>query len=180
MEEDEIGKAAGRQSGKAGKTAKWVFVIVLAAAAGIIGFFTIFRTHAAQAMVERAFEMVEQGDVDGLMECINPEGELGRLWAEDTQGLRDTIASLLDKYRLDFSSLQFATRAEGDAAEVELKGGRVTIYNRGEEGPPVAVLDLGDSDLVFYVERKEGLWLIAGVNYDIMEILSGDQDLLPF
>jgi HAMP domain-containing protein len=180
MEENEVGKAPEGKARKAGNAAKWSFVIVIAVAAGIIGFFIIFRTHAAQATVERAFDMVEQGDIEGLMDCINPEGELGRLWAENTGGVRDTVTSFLEEYRLEFSSLKFATRVEGDAAEVELKGGRVTIYKQGEEGAPATSLDLENSDLVFYVERREGLWLIEGVNYDIAEMLSGDQGFFPF
>ncbi|MBN2026586.1 MAG: hypothetical protein JW854_07505 [Actinobacteria bacterium] len=180
MEEEEVIKAPEGRANKAGNYAKWSFVIVIALAAGIIGFFTIFRTHAAQATVERAFDMVEKGDIDGLMDCIDPLGELGKLWTENTGGMRDTVTSLLEEYRLDFSSLKFAARAEGDAAEVELKGGRVTVYDQGEEGPPAATLDLAGSNLVFYVERREGLWLIEGVNYDLAEMLSGDQDLLPF
>jgi HAMP domain-containing protein len=180
MEEEEVVKAAESKTGKAGNYAKWSFVIVIALAAGIIGFFTIFRTHAAQATVERAFDMVEQGDIDGVMDCIDPLGELGRLWAENTGGVRDSFTSFLEDYLLEFSSLKFATRVEGDAAEVELNGGRVTVYHQGEEGAPAASLDLGNSDLVFYVERREGLWLIEGVNYDLAEMLSGEQDFFPF
>lgn len=180
MEEEEVVKATRSKASKAGKAAKWSFVIAIALAAGIIGFLTIFRTHAAEATVERAFDMVEQGDIDGLMDCIDPLGELGRLWAENTGGVRDSVTSFLEDYRLEFSSLKFATRVEGDAAEVELKGGRVTAYDQGGEGPPVVSFDLADSDLVFYVERREGLWLIEGVNYDLAEMLSGDQGLFPF
>jgi hypothetical protein len=180
MERDEVGKAADEQARRVRSAIKWAFVIGLALAAGIIGFLTIFRTHPAQATVEKAFEMVEQGDLDGLMEYVDPQGELGQLWEENVEGVRDTILSLLERYRLDFSSLKFTTRAGGDAAEVELKGGRVTIYNQGEEEIPAAFLDLGDSDLIFYVERREGVWLIEGVNYDLTEIMSGGQDFFPF
>jgi len=180
MEEEEVVKAGEGKTSRAGSAAKWSFVIVIALAAGIIGFFTIFRTHAAQATVERAFDMVERGDIDGLMDCIDPLGELGQLWAENKGDVRDTVTSLLEEYRLDFSSLKFATRVEGDAAEVELKGGQLTVYEQEGEGPPAASLDLGGSDLVFYVERKEGLWVIEGVNYDLTDMLSGDQNLFPF
>jgi HAMP domain-containing protein len=180
MEEDNRGKAAGERASRTGKTVKWAFVIMLAATAGIIGFFTIFRTHPAQAAVEKAFEMVEQGDAEGLMEYVDPQGELGRMWEENTDGMRDTILSVLDGYRLDFSSLKFATRAGDDAAEVELKGGHINIYERGLEGLPTASLDLGGSGLIFYVERREGVWLIEGVNYDLKKIFSGELDFFPF
>jgi len=165
---------------KAGNTVKWGFVLGLVTVAAVTGFFTIFRTPAAQSTVEKAFAMVEAGDAEGFMAYVDPEGQLGRLWNDNMQGARDTIISLLEQYRLEFSSLKFATRAEGDAAEVELKGGRVTIYYQGDEGPPAAFFDLGDANLVFYVEKKGDAWLIEGVNYDIMEFLSGDMDFFPF
>ena len=180
MEYDDLGKAAGERAGRAGKTVKWAFVMVLAVTAGIIGFLTIFRTHPAQAAVEKAFEMVEEGDADGLMGYVDPEGELGIIWEQNKDGVRDTILSVLDRYRLDFSSLKFATRAGDDAAEVELKGGHINIYELGLEGLPAASLDLGGSGLIFYVERREGVWLIEDVNYDIEEIFSGGQDFFPF
>ncbi len=151
----------------------------LAATAAAIGFFTIFRTPPAQSAVEQAFALVEEWDAEGFMSYVDPDGQLGRLWYGNEQGGRDAILSLLERYRLEFSSLKFATRAQGDVAEVELKGGRVTIYYQYEKGPPAAFFDLEDADLVFYVEKKGGVWLIEGVNYDVMELLSGDLDLLP-
>ncbi len=171
MEQDERGKV--------GKTVKWAFVAVLVVVAAVIGLFTIFRTHAAQAAVERAFEMVEKGDAEGLMEYVDPQGELGRLWEKNAKGMRDIVLDLLEQYRLEFSSLSFATRAEGEAAEVELRGGRLTIYSSDGEGPPSGFIDLGDSGLVFYVEKKSGSWLIEGVNYDVTELISED-GFLPF
>ena len=178
MEWDEPGKEAEDQVWKAGKTVKWAFVAVLVVAAAVIGLFTIFRTHAAQATVEKAFEMVEQGDMDGLMECVDPEGQLGLLW-EENEELRDTVLSFLEDYRLEFSSLSFATRSDNEAAEVELRGGRLNMYSAGEEDIPSAFIDLEDSDLMFYVEKRDGDWLIEGVNYDIEELMSGD-GFFPF
>ena len=180
MESNDVGKALEEPVKKAGSAVKWVFVLCLATAAAIIGFFTIFRTPPAQATVEKAFAMIEEGDADGFMTYVDPEGQLGALWNDNTQGARDAVMSLLERYRLEFSSLSFTTRAEGDAAEVELRGGRVTIYNQGEEGPPAAFFNLEGGDLIFYVEKKGDSWLIEGVNYDIMEFLSGDMDFFPF
>ena len=179
MEAGDIGNGSEKPASRAGRTAKWAFVLVLAVAAGIGGYYALFRTHPAQAAVEKAFAMVEEGDMEGLMECIDPEGQLGRMWEDNQEGARDLVQSMLDRYRVDFSSLSFATRAQGGAAEVELKGGRVTLYERDTEGPPAAFFDLGGSGLVFYVEKRGDSWLIEGVNYDITEILSGD-GLLPF
>jgi hypothetical protein len=180
MEPDEVGKAVKRPAWKAGNTVKWGFVIGLATVAVVVGFFTIFRTPPAQSTVEKAFAMIEAGDPEGFMAYVDPEGQLGRLWNDNVQGARDRIISLLEQFRLEFSSLRFACRVEGEAAEVELKGGRVTVYYQGKEGPPAAFFDLGDTNLVFYVEKKGDAWLIEGVNYDIVEFLSGDTDFLPF
>jgi len=180
MEPDEVGTAAEKPARKAVNTFKWGFVLGLAAVAAVVGFFTIFRTPPAQSTVEKAFAMIEAGDAEGFMVYVDPEGQLGSLWYENAQGERARIISLLEQFRLEFSSLRFACRVEGEAAEVELKGGRVTVYYQGKEGPPAAFFDLGDTNLVFYVEKKGDAWLIEGVNYDIAEFLSGDTDFLPF
>ncbi|MDD5666070.1 MAG: hypothetical protein PHS26_02045 [Actinomycetota bacterium] len=164
---------------RAGKAVKWAFVIGLAVAAAVIGFLTIFRTHPAQTTVREAMAAVEQGDAEALMSHVDPEGDLGRLWTENTQGARDAILDALERYRVEFSSPRFATRAEGSAAEVALKGGRVTVYRRGGEESTLAVFDLEEGDLVFYVEKRGEDWLIRGLNYDILEFLSGDMGFLP-
>ncbi|NPV59419.1 MAG: hypothetical protein HPY75_07125 [Actinobacteria bacterium] len=36
------------------------------------------------------------------------------------------------------------------------------------------------SDLVFYVERKEGKWMIEGINYDVLELLNEGRELPVF
>jgi hypothetical protein len=162
------------------KSFKWVLVILVAVAAGIIGYFIIFRTHPAQATVEKVFQLVEEGDIEGVMEYMDPEGQLGTLWHENQQGARDALLDLMDRYRLEFSSLSFNTQAEGNYAEVELRGGTAIIYDRNEEGPPEVTLPIGELDLVFFVEKKGDDWLIEGVNYDLLQILSEDGGFLPF
>ena len=162
------------------KSFKWVLVILVAVAAGIIGYFILFRTHPAQATVEKVFHLVEEGDIEGVMEYVDPEGQLGSIWFENQQGARDALLDLMGRYRLEFSSLSFNTQAEGDYAEVELRGGTAIIYDRNQEGPPEVSLPIGQMDLVFYVERKGDDWLIESVNYDLLQILSEDGGFLPF
>ncbi len=178
MEHRGAEKAAEKVAAKAGKTVKWAFVLGLVAAAAIVGYFTIFRTHPAQSVVEKAFGMVEAGDAEGLMSCVDPEGEWGRLWEENTQGARDMLLSLLEDFRLEFSSLRLATRAQGNTAEVALKGGRLTIYDRDDERMPAAWFDLSGSELVLYLEKKGDDWLIGGMNYDILEFIEKDLGFL--
>jgi hypothetical protein len=173
-------KQRGEQPRKISGTVKLVFALLLAIVAGIIGYMQIFRSHPSQSTIKKVFDLVEKGDVEGVMEYVDPQGRLGTIWNDNVEGARDKLTSLMEKYRLEFSSLQFDTRAQGDAAEVELKGGRVTVYNRGQDGMPVAFFDLGGSDLVFYLEKKGNRWLIEGINYDISQILSGDQVISPF
>ena len=146
---------------RAGKAVKWAFVIGLAVAAAVIGFLTIFRTHPAQTTVREAMAAVEQGDAEALMSHVDPEGDLGRLWTENTQGARDAILDALERYRVEFSSPRFATRAEGSAAEVALKGGRVTVYRRGGEESTLAVFDLEVEVSRYDICHPSGLFDVA-------------------
>jgi hypothetical protein len=153
---------------------KTAAVAAVALCAGIIAYFTLFQAHPAQRTVERAFHAVEEGNIEEALREVDPRGQLGRAWEENRGGIRDKILSFLDDYRLGFSSLRFSTRAEEEAAEVEVTGGRVDIFSRETEGPPELFFSLEDLGLVFYLEKKEGAWLIEGVNYDILELLSGE------
>jgi hypothetical protein len=156
---------------------KLFIAVALAIVAGIIGYKMILRVHPAQSSVTKAFDLVSEGDLEDAMSYVDPEGTLGIMWNENQDGVRDKLLLLLNRYRFEFDSLKFNTRAKGDLAEVELKGGRITIYTQSGDGLPAAVLDLGGTDLIFEMEKKDGQWLIEGVNYDIPQLLSGD---LPF
>lgn len=180
MESGSADEEHGRQLPKISGNMKLFFAVLLVIVAGIIGYMQLFRTHPAQSTVKKSFELVEEGDIEGIMENVDPEGQLGALWNENKDGVRDKLLLLMDSYRLDFDSLKFNTRVEGDVAEVELKGGRVTVYSRGQDGLPSAFLDLGGSDLIFELEKKGDRWLIEGINYDISQFLSGDRIFSPF
>lgn len=157
---------------RARNAVKWAFVIFLTATAGFIALLQLFRTPPAQEVLSRAVKKLQEGDLEGVMAYVDPQGQLGILWEENVNGLRDSLLELAGKYRLEFSSLRWKTRVEGDFAESRLAGGRVTIYSRDQVGPPLAFFDLGGYDLVFYLQKKEGAWLIEGVNYDLEDLLS--------
>jgi hypothetical protein len=165
-----------RRINRAGNAVKWGFVILLAALAGLIALLQLFRTPAAQEPLELAVRKLEEGDIEGAMAYVDPEGQLGVLWSENVGGIRKRLSELASKYRLEFSSLGWRTRTEGDFAESSLEKGRVSVYLQDQEGPPLAVYDLRDSELVFYLQRKEGTWLIEGINYDLEELLSSGLD----
>jgi hypothetical protein len=177
MEHVSADKQRDKKPARISGNMKLFLAVVLAILAGIIGYTLIFRVHPAQSTVKKAFDLVSRGDLEGVMSYVDPEGKLGIMWNQNQDGVRDKLLSLMDRYRLQFDSLKFNTRAEGDLAEVELKGGRITIYSQSGDGPPAALLDLGETDLIFEMEKKGGQWLIEGVNYDISRLLSGD---LPF
>lgn len=162
---------------RAGQAVKWAFVIMLACVAGLVATLQLFRTHPAQDVLSRAVERVQEGDIEGAMEYVDPQGQLGIIWRENVGGARDTLASLMDRYRLEFSSLKYKTRVEGDFAEIQLVGGRVTVYAKNE-GSLLAFFDLDGSDLVIYMQKKDDSWLIEGANYDLLETLSGSLDWL--
>lgn len=179
MEAEGVATPGGRPPGRTSRRGKLAFAIALAAVAAAAGYFAIFRDHPAEAVLLKALERVEEGDLEGMMEYVDPEGQLGTLWNENTDGARDTLTSLAHDYRIVLASLTLKTRAEGDRAEVDVAGGRVEIYERGEP-QPLVFFDLADSDIVFYLERKGGLWLIEGTNYDVAQALSGERLPFPF
>ncbi len=174
----EIVKTPRDMATRAGNAVKWAFVIALAAAAGVIGFMQIFRVHPAQRTLGEFFERLQEGDLQGCLDLVDPEGQLGSVWEGDA-AVREAVSSFLERYRLEFSGLSFATRSERDAAEVSLKAGRVSLYLRGAEGPPAFAFDLGGTDLVFYLERKAGRWMVEGVNYDLEELAKEGREFLP-
>lgn len=166
-----------RRVNMAGNAVKWGFVVLLAALAGLIAFLQLFRTPAAQRPLEEAVRRLEEGDLEGAMALVDPQGQLGILWNENVGGARDRLLELFSRYRLEFSSLSWRTRTEGDFAESSPVRGRVTVYSRETEGPPLAIYQFGDDGLVFYLQKKGGSWLIEGINYDLEELLSGGLDL---
>ena len=180
MESFSLDERQAKESPQIRNSFKVIFAIILAGVAGLIAYMQIFRIQPPQSTVAKAFDLVEKGDIEGVMQYVDPTGQLGTIWDENQQGVRDTLSSFVEKYRLDFSSLKFKTRMQKDSAEVELTGGKLTIYSQQTNSLPVAVLDLRGSNLVFYLERKEGHWLIEGVNYDLSQIPPPDQLLSPF
>ncbi len=159
---------------RAGNAVKWGFVFLLAALAGTVAFLQLFRTPPAQRPLQEAVRRLEEGDIEGAMSFVDPQGQLGILWAQNVEGVRDRLLEVFGRYRLEFSSLRWRTRTEGDFAEASPAKGRVTIYPKEGGGPPLAVYDLGGADLVFYLQKKDGSWWIEGVNLDLEELLRGD------
>ncbi|OFW56362.1 MAG: hypothetical protein A2W01_00300 [Candidatus Solincola sediminis] len=158
---------------------KLAFAIVLALVAGFIGYTRIVRIQPAQSTVLKAFDRLEEGDLEGAMQYVDPQGQLRTFWDENERA-RDELQSFMQRNRLDFSSLKFSTKIEKDNAEVELKGGDLAVYSREGNDLPQAVLDLKGVNLVFYVEKREGQWLIEGINYDLSQMPQQGQFLLPF
>jgi hypothetical protein len=175
-----VDKEGGKTTARLSNGLKLLFGVGLAIAAGVIGYTQITRSHPAQTTVKEVFELVEEGDVAGVMNHVDPEGQLGVIWDENIDGAREQILAFMERYRLDFDALKFGSRAEGDLAEVELEGGRITVYSRGEDGPPMAVLDVGQSELLFQLEKKEDAWLIEAINYDLSRLFSEEQLFSPF
>lgn len=159
---------------RAGQAVKWAFVTFLAVSAGLIAVLHLLRTHPVQAVLNEAAERVQEGDLEEAMEYVDPLGPLGIMWRDNVGGTRDALVTLVNRYRLQFESLKFKVRTEGEYAEAALAGGGVTLYQRGGDGPPLAFFDLKDTGLVFYLQKKGGSWLIEGINYDLQEILSGN------
>lgn len=171
-------KEAEKRALRAGNAVKWAFVIFLAASAALIVGLRMWRAHPAEKVLNEAVRKLNAGDLEGAMSFVDPQGQLGRLWSENVSGVRDSLKSIFNKHRFEFSSLKFRIRVEGSYAEAQLAGGKVTVYGKEGGTAPEGFFDLGGSDLVFYLQEKEDGWWIEGINYDLQEILSGELDWL--
>lgn len=157
---------------------KMIFSLALAIIAGVGGYLVLHRGHPAEATLKKAFRMVEEGDAAGVLALVDEEGPLGVLLDQDGGRLKRDFEGFIEKYRLEISSPSFRVRSEKNRAEVELTGGTVRVHSRSGSGIPLAALGLGDSGLVFYMEKKEGKWLVEDVNYDLTQWITGES--LPF
>ncbi len=163
---------------KAVRRFKIAFALALAIMAGVGGYLVLFRGHPAEATLKKAFRMAEKGDFEGIAALLDPEGPLSTLLRQNDDALKKALEEFLERYRLEISSPTFRVRSEKNRAEVEVTGGTVRVYARSGSDVPVASLGLRDSGLVFYLERKDGNWLVEDVNQDITQWTTGEG--LPF
>lgn len=155
-----------------------ILALTAALVAGIGGYLVLFRVHPAEETLKKAFRFAEEGDVNGVISLVDTEGPLGSMLEKDGGRLRRSFEDFLSRYRIEISSPSFRIRSQGNFAELELTGGTLRVYLRSNSGVPSAAFGLGDSGLVFYMERKDGKWLVEDVNYDLTQWITGEG--MPF
>lgn len=157
---------------------KLFFALAAAIMAGIGGYLVLFRSHPAEATLRKAFKMAEEGDLEGVLSLVDRDGPLGVLLEEDGGRIKRAFEDFLAKYKLEISRPSFQIRSEKNRAEVELSGGTLRVYSRSNPGIPALAVGLGESELIFYMERKDGRWLVEDVNQDLAQWITGEY--IPF
>lgn len=148
---------------------------VLAIVAALAGLYHLARSEdPAERAVRSLFAAVGDGQIDEALGYVDPESSLARFWNENRDGVQDRVREALAGYDVDFE-LKLETVSEGKAAEVSLVGGTVKVGSR-QEGTSGAAMpfSLSSLNLVFYLEHKDGRWLVTGINYeDLGQLIEG-------
>lgn len=147
-------------------------LVVLAALAGMYHF--VWGADPAEKTVKDIFAAVDDGDIDEAMGYVDPESDLARYWNENRDGIQDRVRKALAEYDVGFK-LKLETVRQGQTAQVSLAGGTVKVGSRqpGISGAAMP-FSLNSLNLVFYLEQKEGRWLVTGINYDDLgQLLDG-------
>ena len=156
---------------------RWKQVALIAgltAVAALAGFYHLSGSgDPAGKAVDGLFAAIGDGRLDDALGFVDPESELARFWNDNRGGIQDRVRKALGQYSLGFK-LELETLREGPVAEVRLVGGTVKVGSRepGAQGAfPVSLDSLG---LVFYLEEKDGRWLVTGINYeDLNQLVEG-------
>lgn len=149
-------------------------IACLVAALVVAGLYYFFwNRDPAEGAVNGLFAAIDEGRIDEAMEYVDPESGLAVYWNENEDEVQDKVRRALADYDVSFK-LKLETVRQGNVAQVSLAGGTVKVSSR-EQGAGGAAMpfSLKSLDLVFYVERKGGLWLVTGINQDLDQLMEG-------
>ncbi len=155
---------------KKGWKAALVFVALALILILVLLYFLAWRWNTPEGSLKRVFSSIGRGDLEGALLWVDPQGELGTYWYGNRGNIQNAVENLLRKYQVEFSSLKFKSRTQGRYSEVTLVDGTVKVSERGSSDQFALPVSLQSINLVFYMEKKEGKWLIEGLNYDLEKL----------
>ncbi len=115
--------------------------------------------------VRGMFSAVSDDRLDEALGYVDPDSELARYWNSNQDGIQDRTREALAKYKVGFD-LELNVVTSGDTAQAQLTDGTLKVSSRDPGVQGAFPLSLKSLDLVFYLEKKGGRWLITGINYE--------------
>jgi hypothetical protein len=144
-------------------------VLVILVALAALNHFVWSRNPAEQA-VRGLFAAAADDRLDEAMTYVDPDSDLARFWNENRSGIRDRAREALDQYQVSFD-LELKATTSGERAEVQLADGTLKVSSRDPATKGAFPMSLKSLNLVFYLEKKGGKWLITGMNYQDLDQL---------
>lgn len=149
---------------------KWVAAVALAAAAVPLALHHfVWRWNTPEGTVRRIFRAISENRLDEALTYVDPHSEPAIYWNEDRSNLRTRVLRALQDWQVSFD-LKLKTVKRGDKAEVQLLDGTMKISSRSGESRAAYPLSLRSLGLIFYLEEREGRWLLTDLNYDLGEL----------
>lgn len=149
---------------------KWAVAAALAAAAVPLAlYYFVWRWNTPEGTVRRIFGAISDNRPEEALSYVDPGSELAIYWNEDRGGLRTRALRALEDWQVGFDLELKAVKRDGEA-EVQLLDGTMKISSRGGESRAAYPVSLRSLGLVFYLEEKDGRWLLTDLNYDLEEL----------
>ncbi len=149
---------------------KWAAAaVLLAAAIPLALYYHVWRWNTPEGTVRRIFGAISANRIEDALSYVDPESELALYWEEDRGGLKTRALRALEEWQVGFG-LELKTVKRGGAAEVRLSDGTMKISSRAPGSRAAYPVSLRSLGLVFYLEQKDGRWLLSDINYDLEEL----------
>jgi hypothetical protein len=134
-------------------------------------YLAVWRWSTPEGSLRKAFLAVGDGDLEKALSYLDAEGPIGVFWFENRYGVQEKVRDWFQRYQVEFVSLKLESKTQKNFSEVALLGGRVRVSAKDGSDQLAYPVDLASLKLVFYLEKKNGRWLIEGINYDLEELL---------
>lgn len=115
--------------------------------------------------VRGMFAAVSDGRLDEAVGYVDPDSELASYWNSNEDGIQGRTREALADYQVGFD-LELEVVTSGERAQARLVDGTMKIGSRDPGARGAFPVSLKSLDLVFYLEKKGGRWLVTGINYE--------------
>lgn len=134
-------------------------------------YYYVWDKDPVEDAVRGMFSAVSDNRLDDAFDYVDPESELARYWNANQDGIRDRTRAALAEYGVDFD-LELEVIASADTAEARLTDGTLKVSSREPGAQGAFPISLKSLNLVFFLEKKGGKWLITGINYEDLDQLA--------